>query len=219
MELSVVNLQTGKTSPALRIPMESRKTAYASVPAESVAGGDFDVVVRCLTPRHWIGLTPLTVRLAVGDGSFLLNLGKSYLILWLLSVLVILIAIFCSTFLSWPIAVVLTLVILFGHWGVIQLGEMAAPGVGRQVVNDLFAGAAPAVTETLTRSMEGLSSLIRIMAAFLPDISQFAAVEDISQGSAIGTPRLIMPLLVVIVFGLPILSLSYVFFRNKEVAP
>ena len=38
------------------------------------------------------------------------------------------VAIFASTFLSWPIAVVLTLVILLGHWGVAQLGDATAPG-------------------------------------------------------------------------------------------
>lgn len=219
VELSVLNKNTNKASTPVTIAVESRRTAYATLPAEYVAGGHFDVLVRSLTPGHWIGLTPQTVRLAVGDGSFALNLAKSYLILWMLSVLVILVAIFSSTFLSWPIAVVLTAVILLGHWGVMQLGEMTAPGVGRQVVNDLFAGAAPAVAETLTRSMEGLTSLIRVVAAFLPDISQFAAVEEIAQGSAIRSRSLTQPLAVLAMFGLPILALSYVFFRNKEVAP
>jgi hypothetical protein len=153
------------------------------------------------------------------DPNAVHDLAKSYLILWLLSVLVITLAIFCSTFLSWPIAVVLTVVILLGHWGVVQLGEMATPSVGRQVVNDLFAGAAPAVTETLTRSMESLASLTRTFASFLPDISQFTAMEEITQGAAIPAGRLAEPIFILVLFGLQILALSYVFFRNKEVAP
>ena len=100
-----------------------------------------------------------------------------------------------------------------------QLGEMATPGVGRQVVNDLFAGAAPAVTETLTRSMESLTSLTRNMAAFLPDISRFAAMDDLSLGSEMPWGRLAAPLIILVLFGLQIVALSYVFFRNKEVAP
>ena len=219
VELSVVNRQTGKVSGSVHVPVESRRTGYAELPAEYLAGGNFDILVRSLTPDHWIGLTPATIRLAAGDGSFVLNLFKSYLILWLLSVLVIIVAIFCSTFLSWPIAVVLTVVILLGHWGVTQLGEMASPGVGRQVVNDLFSGAAPAVTETLTRSMESLASLTRTFASFLPDISQFTAMEEIIQGAAIPSQRLVGSLIILVLFGLEILALSYVFFRNKEVAP
>lgn len=219
VELSAVNRQTGKASASVRVPVESRRTAYAELPAEYLAGGNFDIVIRCLTPGHWLGLNPATIRIAAGDGSFGINLAKSYLILWLLSVLVIIAAIFCSTFLSWPIAVVLTVVLLLGHWGVTQLGEMATPGVGRQVVNDLFSGAAPAVTETLTRSMESLASLTRTFASFLPDISQFTAMEEITQGAAIPSQRLVGPLIILALFGLQILALSYVFFRNKEVAP
>ncbi len=219
VELSVVNRQTGNASTWVRVPLESRRTAYAELPAEYLAGGNFDVLVRCLTPGQWLGLNPATLRLSAGDGSFALNLFKSYLVLWLLSVLVIMVAILCSTFLSWPIAVVLTVVILLGHWGVMQLGEMATPGVGRQVVNDLFAGAAPAVTETLTRSMESLTSLTRNMAAFLPDISRFAAMDDLSLGSEMPWGRLAAPLIILVLFGLQIVALSYVFFRNKEVAP
>ena len=44
-------------------------------------------------------------------------------------------------------------------------------------------------------------------------------MEDIEQGVAISAARIADPLLVLAVFGLPILTLSYVFFRNKEVAP
>ena len=219
VELSVVNRQSGKASTWVRVPLESRRSAYAELPAEYMAGGDFDVLLRCLTPGEWLGLNPATLRLSAGDGSFALNLFKSHLVLWLLSVLVIMVAIFCSTFLSWPIAIVLTVVILLGHWGVTQLGEMATPGVGRQVVNDLFAGAAPAVTETLTRSMESLTALTRNLAAFLPDISRFAAMDELSLGAEMPWVQLAGPLVILILFGLQIVALSYVFFRNKEVAP
>src|SRR5947209_13879049 len=99
--------------------------------------GDFDVLVRGLNENQWLGLTRSSVQYVAADRSFVINLFKSLLILWLMSILVVIVSIFCSTFLSWPIAVVLALTILLGHWGVQQLGDALNPGVGRSVSRDL----------------------------------------------------------------------------------
>ena len=50
-----------------------------------------------------------------------------------MALLVVIVSVFCSTFLSWPIAIVLTILILLGHWGVQQLGDATAPGIGNLV--------------------------------------------------------------------------------------
>lgn len=218
-DFRVINQKTGQTSDVVRVAVESRRTAHFSLPVEYTKGGDFDVLVQAMSNDQWLSVRPGALRLSSVNHGFGLNLVKSFVILWLFSVLVIVVAIFCSTFLSWPIAFVLTLLILLGHWGVAQLGDLAKPGVGRQVVSDLFTGAAPAVAETLNRSVEGLGALLRVVSAILPDVSRFAAMADIEQGIAISADRIIDPLLVLALFGLPILTLSYVFFRNKEVAP
>ena len=80
----------------------------------------------------WVGLRPAkmsSLKLVRNDQGFAWNLIKSLIILWLMSLLVTIISIFCSTFLSWPIAVVLTMVILFGRWGAMQLGDVTDPGL------------------------------------------------------------------------------------------
>ena len=217
--IRVVDTATGNTSDIITMPIEARRTAHIEVPREFTAGGNFDLVVQCLTPDHWVGLRNNALYMSSPNMGFGANLFKGYAILWLFSVLVITVSIFCSTFLSWPIAIVLTLLILLGNWGVMQLGDMMNPGVGRQIVGDLFTGAAPAVAETLNRSFEGLTSLVRNVSLLFPDISSFGAMEDIERGNWITWLRMLAPLKVLAMFGLPILGLSYVFFRNKEVAP
>lgn len=219
MDVRILNKKSGEISPPVKFAVESKRLAHFGVPAKYIAGGNFDVLMRCLSPQQWVSLRPSYLRLASDDRGFALNLTKSLFILWLLTILVITVAVFCSTYVSWPIAFVLTLVILLAHWGVMQLGGLAGAGVGRQIVSDLFAGAAPAVAETLNRSVEGLNSLLRLVSSFLPDVSQFAAMEDIEKGVWISWSRLGAALKVLAMFGLPILTLSYVVFRNKEVAP
>ena len=218
VQLLVKSLKTGVQAQRL-VPVESRRSIFVTVPADSVAGGDFDVAIRCATTGHWVSVNDSSLQLCSADKGFTQNLAKSYLVLWLLSLLVIIISIFCSTFVSWPIAVVLTLVLLLGHWGVEQLSDVARPGVGRQVASDLFRGATPPVLETVNRSVEALNQFMTTVAKILPDVSRFVVMDDIDRGVSMPLSRLYDPLLVLAAFGLPVIMLSYVFLRRKEVAP
>lgn len=218
VQMTVRNDKTGAQAQRT-VSVESRRSVYVPVPVAAVAGGDFDVQVRCVTPSHWISISDSSLLLSSADRGFAQNLAKSYLVLWLFSVLVIVIAVFCSTFVSWPIAVVLTLVILLGHWGVAQLSDVARPGVGRQVANDLFRGATPPVLETVNRSVEALNQFLNTVAKVLPDVSRFSAMAYIDRGVSMPWQELLGPLSVLATFGLPVVTLAYVFLRRKEVAP
>jgi hypothetical protein len=215
----VVSNRHGAAPAEQTVSVESRRATYVTFPADSMKGGDFDVTIRCITPAHWINLSGDSLQLSSADKGFAMNMVKSYLMLWLLSVLVIIISVFCSTFVSWPIAVVLTLVMLLGHWGLQQVSDVARPGVGRQVANDLFRGAAPPVLETVNRSVEALNQFLNTVAKVLPDVSHFAVMDDIDRGISMPLSRLGDPLLVLLAFGLPVIVLAYVFLRWKEVAP
>ncbi len=126
--IEILNRKTGKTSdPITLIPATGRAT-FVDVPADAFEGGDFDVLIRGKTTGQWLGVQGLTattpsVGLVTADRTFSLNLFKSLFVLWLLSILVVVISVFCSTFLSWPIAVVLTLMMLMGRWAVEELGR------------------------------------------------------------------------------------------------
>ncbi len=218
LHLQVRNLSTGQIVQAADFYPENNRPAYASIPAASVAGGNFDVIVTCLSPDQWINLTPASLSIVRSQSLFELNLFKSLGILWLLTVLVISIAIFTSTFLSWPIAVVLTIVILLGRWGVQQVGDAANAGLGRQFVTD-FGVRDPVQAQTLSSTIESLNKLLLVVSNVLPDITQFSATDDIERGVSISADRLTDALTVVIGFGLPLSVLAYVFLKHKEVAP
>jgi len=206
-----------RSEPVLVYP-ENNRTAYFNLPAGHTTGGNFDVYIRNLTEHHYVGLLPASLSMISSVESFDWNLAKSLLILWMLSVLVVIISVFCSTFLSWPIAIVLTLVILLGHWGVMQLGDATAPGIGNLVATDLgFREASQA--KVVSASVEAMARLLNALSKVLPDIGRFSAIEDIERGVTISAARLLSPLAVLGAFGLPMMVLSYVFLRNKEVAP
>jgi len=82
-------------------------------------------------------LTPNSLAMVRSLQSFDVNLIKSLLIMWFMAILVITIAIFTSVWVSWPTAIVLTLVILLGRWGVEQLGDATQPGIGNMIATDM----------------------------------------------------------------------------------
>jgi hypothetical protein len=218
VNLSILNHKSGQLIDAGEIKPENNRTAYATVPASAFDGGNFDVVLRCKTPEHWVSITPASLSVVRSETFFGVNLFKSLFIIWLLAVLVISISIFASTFLSWPIAVVLTLVILLGRWGVEQLGDAASAGLGRQFVQD-FGVRDPASAQALSNTVEKLNSMLTVVATVLPDISRFSATEDIERGISIPPDKIVASLGVLIGFGVPLSVLAYVFLKNKEVAP
>lgn len=218
MSLQVVNNKTGKLYDAGTVHPENNRVVFGNLPAKSLAGGDFDVLLRCLTPGDYIGLTDSSFQVVRAENSFVWNLFKSLLVIWLLSILVIAIAIFCSTFLSWPIAVVLTLVLLLGQWGVQELGDATSAGLGRQFVQD-FGVSNPAQAQALSTSVEQLNRALTTFAVVLPDINQFSATDDISRGVNISLATLLDAVAVLLSFGIPLTVLAYIFLKNKEVAP
>ncbi len=216
--LEILNRKTGEISDAGTIIPENNRTAYATVPAAAVANGDFNLIVRCLSNEQWINLNNTSVAIVQSESPFAFNLFKSLLILWLLTILVISISIFCSTFLSWPIAVVLTLVILLGHWGVQELGDAASAGLGRQFVTD-FGVRDPAASQALSSTVEQLNKLLGVFSSVLPDIGSFAATEDIERGVSVPFFKINDAFWMMFGFGVPLTVLAYITLKNKEVAP
>jgi hypothetical protein len=217
VELKLHNRKTGHTTAPITITPDSDRPTFFRAPKAGVEGGQFDVLLQSRTVGHVVGLRSNSLSVVAASQSFAANLAKSLFILWLLSVLVAVISIFCSTFVSWPIAVVLTLVLLLGRWCVVQLGDPSSP---QQMAIDFFgAKAGGAQTRVFTDTVGALNKLLTFTARLLPDLDQFRVTEDIERGVTIPLRSLVDPLTVILVFGVPVLILAYVFLRRKEVAP
>jgi hypothetical protein len=222
--VQVHNRASGEVSPPVEIEPETSRVNYVYVDAKYVQGGNFDVLVRGRTPGQWLGMlgpesrTP-SVAVITANTSFALNLFKGLFILWLLSVLVVVVSVFCSTFLSWPIAVVLTVLLLLGRWGVNELGDALAPGGQRGITQSIFGIKNPAANTAVTESMEALTATLRTVSKVLPDVTTFPVIEDIDRGVSIPGRKLTGAAQTLLVYGLPLLLLTYLVLRNKEVAP
>jgi hypothetical protein len=217
VDLRVHDPKTGTMSEPVTFRPETNRISYVTLPRSAFpAGGDFDVVVAVRTPGQWLGVLPQSVSLVTGSRSFAFNLAKSLSILWLLSILVVAIAVFCSTFVSWPIAVVLTLVLLLGRWGVDQIGDVGGPGIG----SILTARPRDAVEARILRTgRRHAGASLSLVAPFLPDISRFQATADNRAGISVPVSRFVQGGGVLLGYGLPVILLAYLILKRKEVAP
>lgn len=217
LDLQLIDLKSNKATPNV-VQVDSQQTAFFSFPANALSGTDYDLVIHCRNLGHTVGLYPDSLKLVEGRESFELNLLKSLSIIWMMSILVVSLAVLCSTFLSWPIAIVLTVVLLLGHWGVDQLAENNGPGLGRQIVNDFKFTDAP-VAKVVSSSVDALSNALRYFSKVLPDTSRFEAIDDIEQGVSVPGARLLDALGILVGFALPATVIAYLVLKGREVAP
>ena len=218
LTLSVLSADADKPQLAGSVKLESQQTIYTAIPTAAAGSGDFDLIVRCDTPGNVVALNPNSISLVVGSQPFAWNLAKSLFIMWMLTILVVTIAILTSTFLSWPIAVVLTSVLLMGHWCVTQVADTADSTLGRSVATDMGL-TDPSKAEAVVSSVNALSSGLLMLGKVLPDIDRFAAIDDIQRGAIVTGQTVGDALGVLGCFGLPMGVLAYVVMKNKEVAP
>jgi hypothetical protein len=218
MAVSALNRDTGKESAPIDIALESNRQTFFTLPADLLVSGNFDIHIRCKSVGHYLGVFPTSLGMVQAQQGFDFNLFKSLLIMWLMAILVITVAIFTSTFLSWPTAIVLTLVILLGRWGVEQLGDATQPGIGNMIAQDMgFTD--PNKAKVVSSVAEALAGGLNMLSKVLPDISQFAATEDIERGLVVPTNKLGAALEILLCYGLATIALAYVRLTWVEVAP
>lgn len=214
---SLLMTESKDLAPPVTFVVDPSHTSYFTMPASVVSSGQFDLYVQCLNADRSITLNPGSLTMVLAEHSFAWNLVKSMFVLWLLAMLVVCISICCSTFVSWPIAIILTMVILLGRWSVQQLGDYD-PGLAHQVANDLFPrGAAKA--QVVSTTVGAMNKLMHQLAEVLPDIGPYSSTDQLEQGRSLTPDAVIVPLASTAVFALPMLVLAFVFLRYKEVAP
>jgi hypothetical protein len=200
------------------VSIESSRITRTPVPVSYLRGGNFDVFLTGLNEGMWYSAEEGGLTVVRAQRSFALNLAKSMLVLWLMAILVVIVAVFTSTFLSWPIAVVLTVVILLGHWGVDQLGDATGAGIGQEVTQGMGLDD-PTAARIVRTSVGALTSALNFFSAFLPDLSKFDATDHIERGVSIPASTVADAGRVLLGYGLPMTLLAYLILRKKEVAP
>ena len=218
-EVSVLNRQTGEVTPPQVVAPETGKPVSVEFPAEAVKGGDFDLRVRTLSRDNIISISADRVNYVVGHRPFELNLLMAILVQWLLSVLVVVCGLTFSTLLSWPIALVLVIIVLSGRWVSDSLG-VGEDGFGRNFAQQILTDEGNAAAfQTVETGVNTVGQAIALLTSVLPDAGEFDATAELRQSTTVPWMTLGKSTGILLLYGLPLVTLAYVLLRNKEVAP
>ena len=219
IDVAVIDDATKKVTPIKQpVFVESRLPAFFSIPADAVTSGDFRIILHCENSQQSIGLFPVSLQLVAAQQPFEVNLLKSLSIIWMMSILVIVLAVFCSTFLSWPIAIVLTVLLLAGALGSGSGGGYIRPRAGPPD-RQRFQVHGRGDCQGRQHRRRFASARLNLLSHVLPDTSRFDAIEDIEQGISISGNTLLGALAVLGGFGISAIVLAYIILLGKEVAP
>ncbi|MEM6315771.1 MAG: hypothetical protein AAF743_16910, partial [Planctomycetota bacterium] len=218
MSVKVRNRSTGEISTPTIVYPETNQPVFFSIPADAVAGGSFELILENQTAGNVVEFGDFSVVAITARQPYLFNLAKGFTALWLLSVLVTTVGVFASTFVSWPIAVVVSACVLVSRWAVDQLGDIMQPGFGQRVAGDIFADGTSADAAVTQSAAEALNRVTVAFASLLPDLGTFDAATWIEAGQSVPMLMLGNSALVVLVFALPLVVIAYVRLRTKEVA-
>jgi hypothetical protein len=213
----VADRKSAATAQTIRA-IDNNKTFFVDLEPQAFASGNYDIQVTPVTKDLVIGLRDSSVAVVAKRNGFALNLAKSLFAQWMLSILVVTIGLFCSMFVGWPIAIVLSLLLLLGRWLVEQVRDTLAPGIGSMVATDVGVTNA-AGAKVIDRTVEFLASTLTTVADYLPDISRFSTASFVERGVLLPWSQIASAAQVLAIFGVVLFVLSYVIFRNKEVAP
>jgi hypothetical protein len=109
-------------------------------------------------------------------------------------------------------------VLLMGHWCVTQVADTADATLGRSIATDMGL-TDPSKAEAVVTSVNALSSGLLALGKVLPDIDQFAAIDDIQRGAIVSVSTVLNAASVLVTFALPMAVLAYLVMKKKEVAP
>jgi hypothetical protein len=187
------------------------------------------ILVKCESPTQFIGVARYDLYLLAAEGSFAVNFFKGAVGLWFRVLLVIGLALACSTYLTGVISFLLALLLLGAGLFRDFIRDLAgglSPGGGpvesftRLVRND--PGAVP-LDPTPTAQVAMFSDnifrwFLRRFLNVVPDVERFDWTAFVAEGFNIPAADLFMNLVLLVGYLLPWAMLAYYLLRTREIA-
>jgi ABC-type transport system involved in multi-copper enzyme maturation permease subunit len=187
------------------------------------------VVVKCESRTQFLGVAKHDLYLLAKDGSFALNFFKGVFGLWLRLVMVIVVAVACSTYLSGVISL-LAVVFLYGT-GLFQdfieeLAQGQSVGGGpfeaglRLLQNQNLTAPLPQTAGTAAATFfdQGFQWVLRRILNIIPDVDRFSWSNYVAEGFNVPGSDMLLSALVLAGYLLPWAVVAYYLMKSREVA-
>ncbi len=203
-----------------------------SFPSSILVGsrGFLTIEVSCISQTQYLGMAPDDLFIVANQGSFWANYAKGLFGIWLQAMVLTAIGLFAGTFLSWPVALLITLFFFVAgdlFYPILsQLGGGGVTGGGpfesiiRMVTHANQVAELEGTIGVITaKSLDAVfSPFLSILSFIVPNFSAFSLGDTVAAGFAITWGRLINGVLLAVGYALPFSVAAYFILKNREVA-
>ena len=213
-------------------PVHEYYTIRRTFPAKVLVGcmGSLVVEVQCLTPNQFLGMANDDLFILAKRGDFRGNYIRGLFGVWLQALVVTAVGLFASTFLSWPVALLLTLAFYVGGQVAIgfidQLSQGQVSGGGpfeslirllthQNLQSDLDPTGGVLVAKTFDRFM---APILGCLIYVVPNLTALDVSNTVASGFAVSGSTLWEHFLLGLGYALPFTVAAYFILKRREVA-
>ncbi len=230
-EMQVTNLRTGADYVNI-FPIKEYYTNQQMLKPEILAGsmGDLKIEIRCISPTQYLGMAESDLYLLSSKGNFGFNYMKGLLGIWLQALVLTAIGIFAGTFLSWPVALLTTIVFFFAgqlaYGFLVDFTRQAIMGGGpfesliRLLTHDnQMTELAPTAGAVIAKTLDSLVMPLMSMVVYIvPNFQALDVSNTVADGFAVSWSRILSNTLLALAYALPFSIVGYFILKNREVA-
>ncbi|MEW4571165.1 hypothetical protein AB1L88_25115 [Tautonia sp. JC769] len=203
-----------------------------SFPASMLVGsrGYLTIQVQCLSPTQYLGMAENDLFIVASQGSFLANYLKGLAGIWLQAMVLTAIGVWAGTFLSWPVALLITVFffvageIFFPILSQLASGQLTGGGPFESMIrmishenqmSDLDATLGVILAKSLDAIVVPIMSLLIFI---VPNFSAMDLSNLVADGFAIQWQTLGANVLLALAYALPFSIAGYFILKHREVA-
>ncbi len=213
-------------------PVHEYFSIRRSFPSRMLVGcrGWLNVDVQCVTPNQYLGMAEDDLYVLASQGRFEWNFVRGLVGLWLQALVLISVGLFAGTFLSWPVAFLLTVAfylagqVAVGFLQQFASGQILGGGPFESLIrlvshsnqmNDLD----PTLGVVIAKSFDQIVMPFMSRLPFLiPNLSALDVSNRVAAGFAVSNTVLFAQIMLGLGYALPFTIAAYYILKNREVA-
>ena len=231
-ELEVTNPRTNQPPYRNVFPIREYYTNTQYLPSSYLVGslGSLQCKVRCISPTQYLGMAESDFYILAESGNFGQNFMRGLFGIWLQAMVLTAVGVFAGTFLSWPVALLMTIAFFVaGHaaFSILRdffmqtvIGGGPFESLFRLVAHDnqvTELAATPAVI--VCKSLDSLVMPVMARLVYLiPNLAALDVTNTVAEGYAVGWNQMFDNTLVALAYAVPFSIAGYFILKNREVA-
>ena len=232
IEVTNPNPRISQGSWSNTFPIREYYTNKQLIPSSYLVGsnGALTIKVRCISPTQYLGMAESDLYILEQRGNFGLNFFMGLGGIWLQAMVLTAIGVFAGTFLSWPMALLMTIAfyvagqVAFSFFHDIQMQSLVGGGPFESLIRLLthdnqMSDLTPTLAVVVAKTCDALTMPVLTRLAYIvPNFQALDVTNLVADGFAVRGSVMLDNALLAIAYALPFSIGGYFILKNREVA-